>query len=218
MPQLGGRRPSAALVMAIVALVVAASGTAVAASRLVSGDGLIKKHSLSGDRLRNDTITGKQIKLSSLGQVPSAKTAANAKDLGGHPASAYALAGTSSGISSGIRSGLVTASGGQTVNLASFGPFTVNLVCNDDGDGTFDAQIDVTSTTSNSEVFGSQLTAGTPMQIDDAGPDSQFSDNAGGTFEDFVAAPDAYQVYLIDAIFMPGTTSPCAASLLAAKS
>jgi hypothetical protein len=33
-----------------------------------------------------------------------------------------------------------------------------------------------------------------------------------------VAPPDAYQVYLIDAIFMPGTTAPCAASLLAAKS
>jgi len=46
----------------------------------------------------------------------------------------------------------------------------------------------------------------------------QFSDNAGGTLEDFVAPPDAYQAYLIDAIFMPGTTAPCAASLLAGRS
>ncbi len=211
MGQFGRRRPSGAIVISIVALVIAASGSAVAASRLVSGDSLIKKRSLSGDRLRNQTLTGKQIRLSSLGQVPSAK---NADDLGGHPASAYALAGTSTG----IRSGLVTANGGQTVKMASFGPFTVSLKCNDHGDGTFDAEVDATSTTSNAEVFGSQLTAGTPTEIDDAGPDSEFSDTAGGLLEDFVAAPDTYQAYVIDAIFMPGTTAPCAASILVGKS
>ena len=212
MGQLARRRPSAAMVVAIAALVVAASGTAVAASRLVTGDSLIKKDSLSGNRLRNATVTGKQIKLSSLGAVPNAKTAANAQDLGGRPASAYALGGAT-----GASSGLVTASGGQTVKMASFGPFTVSLTCNDDGGGTFDAEVDVVSTTSNSEVFGSQLTAGTSQEIADAGPDSQFSDS-GGTLEDFVSPPNAYEVYVIDSIFMPGTTSPCAASLLAAKS
>jgi hypothetical protein len=212
MGQLARRRPSPALVVAIAALVIAASGTAFAAGRLVSGDSLIKKRSLSGDRLRNDSVSGKQIKLSSLGQVPSAKTAANAEELGGHPASDYSL-----GSSTVSQSGLVTASGGQTVKLAGFGPFTVSLTCNDDGGGTFDAEVDVNSTTSNSEVFGQQLTAGTPQEIADAGPDSQFFDS-GGTLEDFVAPPNAYQVYVIDAIFMPGTTTPCAASVLAAKS
>lgn len=212
MRQLARRRPSAAMVVAIIALVVAASGTAMAASQLVDGDSLIKKDSLSGNRLRHATVTGKQIKLSSLGEVPRAKTAANARELGGRPASAYAL-----GSSTVAGSGLVTASGGQTAKLASFGPFTVSLKCNDDGGGTFDAEVDVTSTTSNSEVFGSQLTAGTPQQIADAGPDSQFFDS-GGSVEDFVAPPDAYQVYVIDSVFMPGTTAPCAASVLAAKS
>ncbi|HSC03581.1 MAG TPA: hypothetical protein VLC49_09685 [Solirubrobacteraceae bacterium] len=212
MRQFTRRRPSAAMVVAVIALVVAASGTAFAAGRLVSGDSLIKKHSLSGDRLRNDTVSSKQIKVSSLGEVPRAKTAGNADELGGHPASAYAL-----GSSSVASSGLVTASGGQTVQMASFGPFTVSLTCNDDGGGTFDAEVDVVSTTSNSEVFGSQLTAGTSQQIADAGPDSQFFDS-GGTLEDFVAPPNAYEVYVIDSIFMPGTTAPCAASLLAAKS
>jgi hypothetical protein len=72
------RRPSAALVVAVFALIVAASGTAVAASKLVSGDSLIKKNSLSGNRLRNGSVTGKQIKLSSLGTVPSAQNAVNA--------------------------------------------------------------------------------------------------------------------------------------------
>ena len=73
------RRPSASLVISLVALVIAASGTAVAASRLVSGDKLIKKGSLSGNRLRNHTLTGKQLKLAKLGKVPSAKTADSAR-------------------------------------------------------------------------------------------------------------------------------------------
>jgi hypothetical protein len=211
MGQLGRRRPSAAMVVAILALVIAASGTAVAARRLVIGDSLIRKDSLSGNRLRNATVTGRQIKLSSLGQVPSARTADNADALGGNKAGAFESA------SSFIRSGLVTAAGGQTSKLGSFGPFTVSLTCNDDDGGTFDAEVDVTSTTSNSEVFGSQLTAGTPQEIADTGPDSQFSDS-GGTVEDFVAPPSVYQVFLTDAIFLPGTTAPCAASLLVAKS
>lgn len=210
MRQLARRRPSAGVVIGVIALVVAASGTAFAAGTLVNGDSLIKKHSLSGDRLRNDSITGKEIKLGSLGQVPNAK---NAQELGGHPASAYAL-----GSSTVTHSGLMTASGGQTVTLGSFGPFTVTLKCNDDGGGTFDSEIDVTSTAANSEAFDTTLTAGTAQEIDDAGPDSQFNDNAGGTLIDFVNAPDAWMGYLIDGVFMPGTTAPCAASLLASKS
>jgi hypothetical protein len=39
---------------------------------LVSGDKLIKKHSVSGNRLRNHAITGKQVNLNKLGKVPSA--------------------------------------------------------------------------------------------------------------------------------------------------
>jgi hypothetical protein len=144
--------------------------------------------------------------------VPSAKNAANAESLGGHAASAFELA------SSAVRSGLVTATGGQTVKMASFGPFTVSLHCNDDGGGTFDSAIMVTSSAAGSEAFGSQLTVGTPLQVDDAGPDVAFADNSGGTLEDFVAPPDAYMGYLVDAVFMPGTAAPCAASILVGKS
>lgn len=105
MRQFWGRKPSAAMVVAMVALGVATSGTAIAASGRVSGDKLIKKGSLSGNRLRSHTLTGKQIDLAKLGEVPSAShadtatdattataaaTAANASELGGLPASAYA--------------------------------------------------------------------------------------------------------------------------------
>jgi hypothetical protein len=217
MGQIWRHRPSAGLVVAVIALVVATSGTAFAAGQLVSGDTLIKKDSLSGDRLRTDSVTGKQIKLGSLGQVPKAKDAA---ELGGHPASFFISGGSggSGGSSGGTRSGLVTANGGQTVTLGSFGPFTVSLKCNDDGSGTFDAEIDVTSSAANSEAFGTQLTAGTAQEIDDAGPGSSFTENSGGTLIDFVNAPDAWMGYLIDGVFMPGTTAPCAASLLASAS
>jgi hypothetical protein len=66
------------MIVAIAALVVAASGTAVAATSLVNGDNLIKKGSLSGNRLRNHTITGTQVNLGRLGKVPSARKADSA--------------------------------------------------------------------------------------------------------------------------------------------
>ena len=68
------QRPSGATVVAVVALVIATTGTAIAAG-LANGDKLIRKDSLSGNRLRNHTLTGKQINLSRLGTVPSANKA-----------------------------------------------------------------------------------------------------------------------------------------------
>jgi hypothetical protein len=88
-------RPSPAMVVALLALLLAASGTAIAATNLVNGDKLIKKGSLSGNRLRNHSVTGGQINLSRLGTVPqashaaTAETATNAESLGGSPPSAY---------------------------------------------------------------------------------------------------------------------------------
>lgn len=69
------RRPSPALAVSIVALVLAASGSAVAASKLVSGNSLIRKNSLSGNRLKAGSVTGKQIQASTLGTVPNATSA-----------------------------------------------------------------------------------------------------------------------------------------------
>ena len=66
------------MVVATVALVVAASGTAVAATNLLNGDSLIKRNSLSGNRLRNGSVAGSKIKLRTLGMVPNAAHAATA--------------------------------------------------------------------------------------------------------------------------------------------
>lgn len=149
------RRPSAAMVVALIALVLAASGTAIAAGRLVGGDKLIKKGSLSGNRLRKHTITGKQVNLKKLGKVPSAKradTANNANTVGGHASSAFEPA------SDFIRTGLVKAGSGQTVPLVSFGPFTLKLNCVPGSGTNVQAEIDATSTEANSDGYGTQMT------------------------------------------------------------
>jgi hypothetical protein len=80
------RRPSAALIVSIVALVVALGGTAFAGpvaqiAKKISGSS-IKTHSISGNRLKNNTLTGTQINESKLGTVPSALAAATASTAG----------------------------------------------------------------------------------------------------------------------------------------
>lgn len=73
------RKPSASMVVSIIALVIASTGTAIAASK-VSGDKLIKKNSLSGNRLRKHTVTGTQINFGKLGKVPTASKADSAQN------------------------------------------------------------------------------------------------------------------------------------------
>jgi hypothetical protein len=75
------------MVVALIALLVALSGTANAGpvaqlAKLVSGDKLIKPETLSGNRLRKHTLTGTQINLSKLGTVPKAGYAATAGSAG----------------------------------------------------------------------------------------------------------------------------------------
>jgi len=64
-------------VVALLALVLALTGTGLAGYAAGKGDGdsLIKKKSLSGNRLRPETVTGRQVKESSLGKVPAATAA-----------------------------------------------------------------------------------------------------------------------------------------------
>jgi hypothetical protein len=65
------------------ALFVALGGTAFAGpiaqlAKTVSGDSVVKKRTLSGNRLRKDTVTGTEVKENTLGQVPKANQANNA--------------------------------------------------------------------------------------------------------------------------------------------
>ena len=154
------RRPSAAMVVAVIALVVAATGTAVAASDRVDGDSLIKKDSLSGNRLHDHTVTGLQIRLSELGTVPKAK---NAEELGGKPPSAYLGGGGGGGSQIGTN-GIVKTPGsanGTTVTLFTSGPFKVTMTCTDDGTNT-SSEIDASSSEDQSDLNGEFADANTP--------------------------------------------------------
>ena len=66
-------RPSPALVVSVIALIVALAGTAYAAKRINGGS--IIKQSIGGGKIKKDTLTGFQINNSKLGEVPAAKVA-----------------------------------------------------------------------------------------------------------------------------------------------
>jgi hypothetical protein len=73
MSKLRGARPSPALVVSIVAMIVALAGTAYAAKRINGGS--IIKQSIGGGKVKKDTLTGFQINNAKLGEVPAAKVA-----------------------------------------------------------------------------------------------------------------------------------------------
>jgi len=79
-----GRRPSPAVLIALLALVLSVAGPALAhdasgfAARVISGR-TIKQHSISGVRLKNNTLTGLQIDEAKLGPVPTAANAVTAQ-------------------------------------------------------------------------------------------------------------------------------------------
>jgi hypothetical protein len=71
MSKLWSRRPSPALVIAVIALIVALAGTAYAAQK-INGN-LIEKQTIGAGKLKKKTLTGFQINTNKLGAVPFAK-------------------------------------------------------------------------------------------------------------------------------------------------
>src|SRR6476469_2574193 len=71
MKTLWSRRPSPAMVVAVIALIVALAGTAYAAQTI--NGGAIKKQTIGGSKLKQKTLTGFQINTNKLGTVPFAK-------------------------------------------------------------------------------------------------------------------------------------------------
>jgi hypothetical protein len=103
------------MAVALVALVLAATGTAVATSGLVRGDKIIKVGSLSGNRLRKHTLTGDQINLAKLGKVPSAVSA----DTAGAAGTANTANTANSANTAKTATSATTASSAATATLAS---------------------------------------------------------------------------------------------------
>jgi hypothetical protein len=75
MSTLKKRRPSPAMIVAVLALVVALGGTAYAAGQI--NGGAIMKQSIGAGKLKHKTLTGYQINTNKLGIVPSAQRAAH---------------------------------------------------------------------------------------------------------------------------------------------
>lgn len=75
---LKGRRPSPAMIVALIALFVALGGSVYAANK-ISGK-TIKKGSEPGNRLKKDSVTGKQVKESTLKIPAGAVTGVNSGD------------------------------------------------------------------------------------------------------------------------------------------
>jgi hypothetical protein len=71
MSKLWSSRPSPALVIAVIALIVALAGTAYAAQK-INGN-LIEKQTIGAGKLKKKTLTGFQINTNKLGAVPFAK-------------------------------------------------------------------------------------------------------------------------------------------------
>ena len=75
MQKLGRLRPSPALVVSVIALIVALAGTAYAAGKVNGGS--IVKQSIGRGKLKKNTLTGFQINNQKIGTVPTAKKAEN---------------------------------------------------------------------------------------------------------------------------------------------
>jgi hypothetical protein len=226
--------------VAVTALVLAASGTAVAMSHLVNGDKLIKKGSLSGNRLRNHTITGTQVNLNTLGTVPNANnanhatnadsaknatsaanayiagiasSAINANNLGGQPPSKYLTTGNQIGTNGVVKA--AGTSGGNKVTLFTFGPFTITMTCTKTGSGT-SLVVDASSTEPNS-VLDDNLVPTANMSTNvgpNAGPATSFNenDNVNDDFE----APSGAQGIVTGAVGVNSLGTDCWANFIGA--
>ena len=150
MQPLRPRRPSPALVISIIALVVAMGGTGYAAFKLPRnsvGTRQLKKNAVVGSKVKNHSLTGSDLKLGSLGTVANARhsssadsaisaisattaaNATNAESLGGMAAAQYIRFGQTlpSGVSESGDFGIRTANTGTSGFLDTAVTFPVPL-------------------------------------------------------------------------------------------
>lgn len=80
-------RPSPAVIVGVLALVMATAGTSVAALKQINGN-MIKKQSIGAGKIKKKTLTGFQVNTRKLGTVPKAESAAQAETLSANGAAA----------------------------------------------------------------------------------------------------------------------------------
>lgn len=221
MQELGGRRPSPALVISIVALVAALGGTAWAAHKVGSGEikagaitaAKIKREAVTtaklgsgavvGAKIAPNSVTGAQIDESSLATVPDADHTATANRAAS--AATADRAATAAGFDRYASSPIVTAAIGGETTIMQRGPFTFVGHCANGGGGA--AEASVTASTSEagatfSNPEGSHSHADfDPGEENPVGPpiasiDGATNDNTGGNSADFTALSSDGQIRL----------------------
>ncbi|MEZ5078330.1 MAG: hypothetical protein R2725_12920 [Solirubrobacterales bacterium] len=176
MRNVSATRPSPALAISVIALFVALGGSAYAATQIGTKDirnnavtaakikkssvttAKIKANAVTAAKLRSNAVTTAKIKAnavtgakvdeSTLGQVPSAASATTAQS-----ADSATNAANATNWSRYFHSGLVKASVGQTVDLATVGPFSMVGKCTDEGAGIYKAAAYMTTTQAGSNLF-----------------------------------------------------------------
>jgi hypothetical protein len=142
----------------VAALVVALGGSAYAAARINGKD--ITKHSISGNRLMHNTLTGAQIKESTLGTVPAARTARTAGTAKTAASATTAHTATSAG---SVNGNVVTTFAFTVLDDGAFQTVAVPgaAMTADCGGGTVNLDVAGTADTGESYVVeGSDLTGG----------------------------------------------------------
>jgi hypothetical protein len=201
------KRPSPALCLSLIALVVALGGTAYAGITLGKnsvGTKQLNDNAVTTHKIKNSAVTTKKIKdgavtaskINASGlTVPSAQhassadsatTANSASTLDGSAPSAFEPA------ANWIRTGLVTASAGQTVRMTSFGPFTLQLNCTAVG-GAIKADIEATSAEANSDGYGTlMIMAGFPYKVVSTSATTTFAENDDNAADFFTPSGKTY--------------------------
>lgn len=134
------KRPSPAMIVALIALFAALGGSAYAAKKV--GTKEIKANAITTGKIKKEAVTGAKINESTLGAVPSATNATNAVN---------AVNATNAANWNQFKTiGLSKANLGQTVALYSNGPFSFFGRCTDAGGGEPSAETYVTTNQSNS--------------------------------------------------------------------
>ncbi len=162
MPRIG--RPSPALIVSIIALAVAMTGTAVAANQI--GGWMLKPHSVGGGKLKSKTIGGGKMKRFTGGVIKNESMPANrirpksltseqidTAKLGPVPEAEKVAGEARYGAKIGF---------GQTTKLAEVGPFTLTGHClqnttDHDGNPGRDIARILISTSENGSVFESAV-------------------------------------------------------------
>ncbi|MGH2959804.1 MAG: hypothetical protein ACRDKE_09375 [Solirubrobacterales bacterium] len=175
-----------AMIVAVLALVLAIGGSAVAdglrknsvTNRAIKKNAVtgikVKNSSLTGGDIKNTSLTGADIDESTLKRVPSAS---DANTIGGIPASKLTTDDTL------IKFNVPMNRGPAGRTLATAGPFTLTGTCFENGATNFDVRVE--ATTSVNDTYGTVGTSGLDTDFD-AG-EIKYINNA------FAVAPNARQ-------------------------